>query len=90
LSNVLGSGPDTFDGKFSGSNSAAIRLFGRLIPLIGRQIPLLRSVGNFTQTLNRNNHLQARVRPAKGPSSRVSLFFPVEQGIRRRGPVMLR
>jgi len=62
------------------TNSAAVRLFGRLIPLIGRQIPLFVSVAEFALDPNGIKHLQGRVWPAKGRNQRFLLFFLVEQG----------
>jgi hypothetical protein len=64
------------------TNSAAFPLLGRLIPLIGGQIPLFCSVGNLTLDPNGINGLRGRFRSAKSLNVRFSLFFPGEQGIR--------
>jgi hypothetical protein len=62
------------------TNSAAISLLGRLIPLFGRKNSLLGSVGNSASHPNRINNLQGRVGPEKGLNRRFSQHFPLEQG----------
>ena len=55
-------------------------MFNRLIRLIGRQIPLFRSVAEFRQDPHRINRLQGRILACEGPRTGVFAVFPLEQG----------
>jgi hypothetical protein len=64
------------------TNSAAIRLLDRLIPLIGRQISAVPRLAEFPSDPSGINHLQDHIPPATGLNRRFLLFFRVEQGNR--------
>jgi hypothetical protein len=62
------------------TNSAALPLFGRLFPLLGRQNSAVRRVAEFASDANGINHLQGQFWPAMGLNRRFWLFFRIEQG----------
>ena len=71
--------------KILQTNSAAIRLLGRLIPLIGRQISAVRRHSGIRLGSKRNQILARPDSAATGLNRRILLFFRVEQ----RNPVVV-
>jgi hypothetical protein len=62
------------------TNSAAVPLFGRLIPLFGGKNSAVRPLAELRAKSNQINNLEGRILSYKKPEQTFLLFFPVEQG----------
>jgi hypothetical protein len=62
------------------TNSAAVPLISRKIPLFGLKNSAVRQRSGIPFRPNQINDLAGRIRPPKGLNRRILLFFPLKQG----------